>query len=262
VLSLIGLMAGALSGLLGIGGGAVLVPALVLLGGFGQKTAQGASLWYVVPTALFAGVLYSQQGELDIRLSYVAAMVAAAFLGAAIGARLVRRIRQRQLKQVFGVALVLIAGIMIWRSTSGNIVAIYDNPNLQYLVLTWTGLVAGFLSGLLGIGGGVLVVPALVLMGAFGQKAAQGLSLLYIVPTGLFGALLYRYHVKVMVNPLEVAFLIGAGVLGAYGGCSWMWAIPEHTLRIVFAIALALTGVLIVIRAARERTPTPENWVI
>ena len=73
----IGLLTGVLNALLGIGGGAVIVPALVLWAGYQQKEAQAASLWYVVPTSLFAGFLY-KSGSLDVRLEYVAAMVASA----------------------------------------------------------------------------------------------------------------------------------------------------------------------------------------
>jgi len=252
-----------LNALLGIGGGVIVVPALVFFAGFRQKEAQAASLWYVVPTSLFAGILYTGRGELGIRFSCVAAMVAAAFVGALIGAPLVKKIHQRRLKQIFGVSVIVIAGIMIWRSVTGNIVPIQDDASAQYLVLTWTGLVAGFLSSLLGIGGGVVVVPALVLIGAFDQKVAQGMSLMYIVPAGLFSALLYRFHAKIKIDGIQVSLMITAGLVGAYTGWELVTRTPSATLRVVFAIALVLIGIAIIARAKKtSKAGYAPDWVI
>ena len=116
VLSLIGLFSGVLQGLLGIGGGVVIVPALVFFARFSQKQAQGASLWYVVPTSLLAGLLYTQNENVDIRLGYIAAMVAAAFIGATVGVGCVKNIRQRKLRQIFGAALIVISLVIVWRT--------------------------------------------------------------------------------------------------------------------------------------------------
>jgi len=263
IVALIGIISGLLQALLGIGGGVIVVPALVFVAAFSQKEAQAASLWYVVPTSLFAGILYSQSGELEIRIAFVAAMVAAAFVGVVIGVSLVKRIHQRRLQQVFGVSVVLISAIMIWRSCTGNIVAIQDDPNKQYLVLTWTGFAAGFLSSLLGIGGGVLVVPILVLIGAFEQKVAQGMSLLYIVPTALFSATLYKFHAKITVDLRKVALMMGAGLIGAYGGWRLVRVTPAPMLRVIFASALGVLGVFIFLRARRARLAEHvPDWII
>lgn len=249
-------------GLLGIGGGPIVVPALCALCGLSQKEAQATSLWYMVPTAFFSAVLYTRSGH-NIRPSFVGALVAAGLLGAAIGVPLVKRIHQRQLQRVFGVAAVVIAGMMFWRSLSGNITPIQDNPELQYLVLTWTGLLAGFMGSLLGLGGGVIVVPMLVLLGAFGQKTAQGMALLYIVPTALFSVALYRFHARIMADAVKVLLMVTAGLAGGFLGCQLVEQVSNEVLRLIFAAALAALGIVIVMRGKRPLTgEEAPDWVI
>jgi len=259
VVCIIGLLTGVLNALLGIGGGAVLVPALALWAGYQQKEAQAASLWYVVPTSLFAGFLY-KSGSLDVRLEHVAAMVAAAFVGAVIGAPLVKRIHQRPLRQVFAVALMCIALIMVVTASQPDIATA---RHVRYLVLTWTGLVAGFLGSLLGIGGGVIVVPALVMLGGFDQKVAQGMSLLYVVPTALLSALLYRFHVKIRIDNTQVVLMVAGGLTGAFVGYQLMAATRSQALRIIFAVALGVLGIFLILRARRARRKEhAPDWMI
>ncbi len=263
VVGIIGVLCGALNALLGIGGGVVIVPALVLWAGFQQKEAQAASLWYVIPTSLFSGFLYrSGRGaaQVDIRIDYVAAMVAAAFVGALIGAPLVKRIHQQRLRRVFGCGLIAIAAIMVVRSWE---VALSPDESLRFLILTWVGLTAGFLSSLLGIGGGVIVVPLLVLVAGLDQKVAQGISLLYVVPTALLSAILYRFHVKIQIDNVKVAIMAIAGLVGAYAGYLIMLGATSAELTAIFAITLALLGIYMVIRARRARpAPCAPDWSI
>ena len=234
------------------------------MAGFTQKEAQGTSLWYVIPSSLLAGLVYENNTTLQ-RFGFVLAMVAAALLGASVGVRWVKRIQQRRLRQIFGISVTLIALIIVVRTCFGSSLmsAEVGNPKLQYLVLTWTGLAAGLLGGLLGIGGGVIVVPALVLVGGFRQMDAQGISLLYIVPTALYSAVLYRYHAKIRIDATKVTLLIAAGLIGAFLGARVVGGIPEGTLRLLFAAALAAIGILIVARARKESRAGPApDWVI
>ena len=261
ILGIIGLGCGALNALLGIGGGVAVVPALVLCAGFSQKAAQAASLWYVVPTSLFAGLLYTR--EEDISLRFVAAMVVAALIGVTIGVRLVKRIDQRHLRAIFGAAVILIAVAMIVRTCQGEYTGFHRETNVQYLVLTWTGLAAGFLSSLLGIGGGVIVVPALAMIAGFNQRLAQGMSLFYIVPTALYAAVMYRYHAKITIDAVQTALMIVMGAFGAFIGYQLMRGIPLRELRLLFAAALFGVGILIIVRAMKERRAAPPpDWVI
>ncbi|TSA15453.1 sulfite exporter TauE/SafE family protein [bacterium] len=109
---ILGLLAGVLSGLVGLGGGFVIVPALVFIFGFSQHQAQGTTLALLVPPiGLLAAWTYYRQGFVDIR---VAALIAVGFVvGSLLGARYAMTVSNETLEKVFGVALVVIGVKMI-----------------------------------------------------------------------------------------------------------------------------------------------------
>ncbi|WP_324209737.1 sulfite exporter TauE/SafE family protein [Flavobacterium sp.] len=111
-LVIIGIMAGILSGLVGVGGGVVMVPMLVLFLGFSQHQAQGTSLAVlVVPVTAIAVYNYYKEGYIDWRY---AAIIAVFFvIGGYFGSKLAINIDQKMLKKIFGVVLLLIAGKML-----------------------------------------------------------------------------------------------------------------------------------------------------
>jgi len=107
----VGLMAGFLSGLLGIGGGVIIVPALVLLLGFAMRTAIGTSLAIIVPTALAGAILHFREGNLH--LAAIMYMSIAAVGGSRLGVYLTTIISDLTLRKVFGVVMLFIALRMI-----------------------------------------------------------------------------------------------------------------------------------------------------
>lgn len=109
---ILGLLAGVLSGLVGLGGGFVIVPALVFIFGFSQHQAQGTTLALLVPPiGLLAAWTYYRQGFVDVR---VAALIAVGFVvGSLLGARYAMNLSNETLEKIFGVALVLIGLKMI-----------------------------------------------------------------------------------------------------------------------------------------------------
>ena len=110
---LLGLGAGCLSGLIGIGGGVIIVPALIFGFGFSQHEAQGTTLGLLVPPiGILAAWTYYQQGYVDVK---VAAFICLGFfLGGLLGAKLATNLSAVFLEKVFGVALLLIALKMIF----------------------------------------------------------------------------------------------------------------------------------------------------
>jgi uncharacterized protein len=103
---LIGLVGGVSSGLFGVGGGIVMVPAMMLLLGVSVKTAIGTSLAVIIPTALMGTFKHHHLGNIDWRLAL--ALAPMAILGGYLGATLTHYIRAEQLKQAFGVFLMLV----------------------------------------------------------------------------------------------------------------------------------------------------------
>jgi hypothetical protein len=112
LLLLLGLVAGILSGLIGIGGGIIIVPALVFIFGLTQHQAQGTTLALMVPPiGILAAWTYYQKGFVDLR---IAALVCAGFvIGGLLGAKLATNLSNVILEKIFGVALLLIALKMI-----------------------------------------------------------------------------------------------------------------------------------------------------
>jgi hypothetical protein len=110
---LLGLVAGTFSGLIGIGGGTIIVPALVFLFGLSQHLAQGTTLALLVPPIGFlAAWTYYKQGYVDLRIA--ALICVGFFFGGLLGAKFVTKLSDLALERVFGVALLLIALKMIF----------------------------------------------------------------------------------------------------------------------------------------------------
>jgi uncharacterized protein len=109
---LLGLVAGILSGLIGIGGGTIIVPALIFLFGFSQHLAQGTTLALLVPPiGILAAWTYYKQGYVDL---HIAALICIGFFfGGLLGAKLATHLSNVILEKIFGVALLLIALKMI-----------------------------------------------------------------------------------------------------------------------------------------------------
>jgi uncharacterized protein len=114
------------------------------------------------------------------------------------------------------------------------------------------GALAGTLAGLLGVGGGILLVPFLVLAVGMSQHEAEATSLLVILPTALAASLALRRR---DVGDLPVALALGTvGAVGAVAGALLALALPADVLRVGFALLLAIAGVRLV-RDARARVP-------
>ena len=110
-LGAIGLAGGLFSGLLGVGGGVVMVPLLVLWGGFGQRDAHAVSLGAIIPISAAGVLTFGAAGE--IRVWEALALALGAIAGAQAGARLLARVDERKLKLAFGVFMLIIAVLLV-----------------------------------------------------------------------------------------------------------------------------------------------------
>jgi uncharacterized membrane protein YfcA len=109
----IGVVGGLLSGLLGVGGGVVMVPLLVLWAGYRQRDAHALSLGAIIPISLASVLIYGAAGK--VRLSDAVALAVGAIVGARIGASALARIEERPLKLVFGLFLGAVSILMLVR---------------------------------------------------------------------------------------------------------------------------------------------------
>lgn len=107
------------------------------------------------------------------------------------------------------------------------------------------GLAAGFLAGLLGIGGGVVLVPAMVLILAFDQHVAQGTSLVVMIPAALTGS--YTHHRNGRLVLRDAAWLGAGGILGAILGSVFALSMEDTLLQRLFAAFLVVSAVRILL---------------
>ncbi|MHA4807200.1 TSUP family transporter [Flavitalea flava] len=107
------------------------------------------------------------------------------------------------------------------------------------VILLIVGLLAGMLSGLVGLGGGVIIVPALVFFLGFSQHQATGTSLgILLLPAGIFAVI--NYYQKGYIDVKVVLMLFGGFLVGGFLGSKLSLTLPEGTLKKIFAVALIL----------------------
>jgi len=244
-LILIGVATGVASGLLGVGGGFVMVPALLMLG-TPQREANGTSLAVILPVAVVGAGILGQGHAVNLEVGIALAIGSVG--GAVLGARLTRRLSDLFLRRAFGVMAVAVGIVIIadavLRAVSGNVhmTAGLDPTGISLWVMAFVvGAIAGVLSGLLGIGGGAVMVPAMTLLMGLTQHAAQGTSLLVIIPTAISGSIT---HFRMGNIRLQTAgWLSLGGVVGAVAGALLALASPDQLLRLLFGAYLTFTGV-------------------
>ncbi len=243
----IGLAAGLLSGMFGVGGGTVIVPLLVLLLGFDQRLAAGTSLAAIVPLAAIGVVFYAASGAVGWLAGLI--LAAGAVVGAQIGTRLLRRVSQKLLRWGFVVFLVVvIVGLFIVVPSRD---AQVELSPLLALGLLAVGVFTGIVAGLIGVGGGVIVVPFLMLAFGTSDLEARGTSLLMMIPTAISGTVGNLRHRNVDVG---VAAVVGAAActttaLGAW--CATL--IDPFTGNVLFAGFLTVIATQLAIKALRSR---------
>ncbi len=235
----IGLLAGCFGGLVGLGGGVVMIPLMVAVLKLSQHKAHGTSLFALVFTGLTGAIAYGAKGSVDIIASLILAITA--IFTARLGAKFAHSLPEWKLKRSFGAFLIFAALILILKPYLANIYHFEITSYIKIIVLLIIGLFAGFLAGMMGIGGGTVMVPALVLILNYGQHIAQGTSLLCMVPAGAVGAYTHLKLGNVIKNLLP-GLIVGI-ILGTYIGSNIAHALSEANLRIIFALIIIWTGI-------------------
>jgi uncharacterized membrane protein YfcA len=241
---LIGLAGGLCSGLLGIGGGVILVPLLTRFMGLPQKNAHGTSLAILVFTAIAAATAYAVGGTVDWRMALWLALGAS--VAAPLGARTASRWEPVRLRRVFGAVMALV-GVRLFLIHLPQGSWLHQPGLLGDVYLIATGAVVGWLSGLLGVGGGVILVPILTLLFGTPQVAAQGVSLFMIVPTAFAGA--YTHFKLGNVETRLVPPIALASVAAALAGAALAHHVPANALRIAFGALLVWVGLRMALRS-------------
>lgn len=233
----VGVAAGFLSGLFGVGGGVLMVPSMVLVLAMGQRLAHGTSLAAIVPIALAGVAGYALEGEIDWAASLFL-IIGSAGLGARIGTHLLHVLPQRALALVFAALLLATAARLVFDDSDAA-----GRPDLTVgtaLALVLVGVVAGTTAGLLGVGGGVIMVPAMVLFVGIPAAVAKGSSLAVIIPTALVGT---RRNLKKHNADLRIAVTVGvSGMLSSFLASQVSVGLDEQLSNRLFAALVAFVA--------------------
>lgn len=223
-------------GALGSGGSIITIPLLVYVAGVPAETAVGMSLVIVGTTSLLGALLHMRDGNVALKPSLLFA--ATGMIGSYIGSYGTHLVSTRSLMLLFAGIMVTI-GIRMWRATAtpGHCGTFNAARCLSI------GFAVGALSGFLGVGGGFLIVPSLVLFAGLDSRMAAGTSLAVIFlnsTTGIIGQLRFvSFDWRLLAG--FIAFALGGMVLGTMLASR----LAEFRLRRLFASAVLVLGVVV-----------------
>ena len=241
----LGVAAGLLSGLFGVGGGLIMVPLLVAWLALDQRRASATSLLAIVPIATSSAIGYAVNGNVDLAAGVL--LLVGGVLGGQFGTRLLPRTPIPALQMGFGVLSLAAAARMVIGGESAIISGL--GGVWEGLLLALVGAAAGMLAGLLGVGGGIVMVPGLVLLTGDDASVARGTSLLVVIVTALTATVTNLRNGLVEVRIALVAGLVGAPA-GLAGAALGQW-LPDRVALLLFAGLLVLSGVQMITRSRR-----------
>ena len=235
-------------GLLGGGGSILAVPLLMYVVGLKDAhVAIGTSALAVSANALANLIVHSKAGTVKWPCAVVFGLAGAA--GAVLGALVGRHIESQHLIFVFGLVMLAVAGTMFVRGAAGGDPLARINATIA-LRLTGAALVVGFLSGFFGIGGGFLIVPAIMLGSGMGMINAIGSSLVSVGAFGLSTAATYSW--AGLVDWRVAMIFIAGGIAGGLAGAKLSVGLAEHRglLARGFAVAVVCVAAFVLWRSA------------
>lgn len=261
-LPFIAFFVGIVAAMAGIGGGVFMVPILTLFFGFEPAHASGTSIAVIVFTSLSSTLRYSKQRRIDYLLGILLAFTT--IPGAFLGSYLTKIVDKQILGLIFAFFLLLVA----FRSLSGSkkpgkkvstgkvkggmrrrIIDLYGvtfNYSINVWLIPILGLLAGFSSGLLGVGGGSVLVPAMNLALGVPIHIAVATSMFIMIFTSTSGVLthLWLQHVH-----LEYVGLLVLGVIfGAQIGAHYARSVSAENLRRLFGVVLIIASIRMILK--------------
>jgi uncharacterized membrane protein YfcA len=249
---LIGFIAGIFAGLFGIGGGIVMVPALVLFAGFPLIKATGTSLAAIMlPVGILGVLAYYRARIVDLR---AAAFLASGLLMSVIlGAWLAHALPAEVMRRLYAIFCLYVSWTFIkpleklkkFRGESYLPEPEPDEnngPRPHFLALIAIGLLAGLMAGMFGIGGGNIIVPFLVLFLHYPPKRAIATSLAALLPPiGLPGVI---YYYKAGTLDISIAALLAAGLLlGTVFGARINIRLPGNRVKLLYGLFLIFVAI-------------------
>jgi len=275
---LFGLCMGFLSGLLGVGGGFLITPLLNVLFGIPYNIAVGSSICQMALTSLSGSIKHVRQGNADVKLAMF--LFAGSFVGVEIGANILEVLKSNAviavrndvmpktdfyMSLIYLVFLLALGFYMFKESFSNEAFGKMDSVNSKFIqsikirplvkfssmpgrefsfwLILLLGLVIGIASGLLGVGGGVILLPILIYFIAQPTHKAIGTSLFLVLLTSIYGSITHVMKGNVDVN-LVMLILCGS-IIGSYIGAAMTTRLRGVTLRKYFCFVVFLSAVVV-----------------
>ncbi len=247
-LSGVGLAGGLFAGVFGVGGGLIMVPLLLWWTTLDQKRAHATSLLAITPVAVIGGVSYAGGGV----FAWLPAIFVAigGIFGAQIGAWLLRKIAVGILRWGF-IAFILASGVMLLTQLPDRSVVL-DITITSAALLLGLGVAMGISAGLFGIGGGVIVIPVLMLL--FGQSdlVAKSISLLAMAPGAISGSISHLRHKSATMR--DGAWVTAGSVITTPFGAVIAFLLSPRLAALLFGLLMFVVATNLIARAWRQRS--------
>ena len=262
-----GTVAGALGVALGLGGGIFLVPFLTLVLGFPLKSAAAISLATVIATS--SAVTAQRAGNQLINLRVGMVLEAATTLGSLLGGITAQLVAESMLQRLFGIVAIGVAAVVLGRVNKRNVILdatvdpgrlggrFYEEESrgiVSYRVkrlplALFASFIAGNVSSLLGIGGGIIKVPVLNSWCGMPLRAAAATSALMIGVTATGGAIIY--YGRGDLQPLLAAPAVLGVQVGSLAGARLAYGASVKWLKVLMAVLLVIVAVLMFLRSTQ-----------
>jgi len=263
-LFVIGLVAAIAGSLIGLGGGFLVVPALLLLSepllgvAMPAPVAVGTSLTMLIFTGLSSTLTYMRQGKVDYRSGWVFTLISAP--SSVLGASLTSAFEGRAFQLGFGLFMLLMAILMLVKDKLRPIEVAWpiQRSYTDKEGRTWTygynwwsavlvGLAVGLISGLFGIGGGSLFVPAMVLLYRFPPHIASATSMFVILWSAIIGSATHIYLGE--IDWMSAAFLIPGALVGGWVGARIAQRLSSKVLLWILRSVLLLIAIRLIVES-------------
>ncbi|MBC7820147.1 MAG: sulfite exporter TauE/SafE family protein [Planctomycetaceae bacterium] len=273
----IGIASGVLAALCGVGGGIIMVPAFVAFLGLSQKSATATSMAVIVPTAIAATIRHIHNRYVDWNVVVMTAL--SATLVSFFVADYVKKLGNETLTRIFAILILIVGTKMLLypeqraapKPSVESVVAVNDSESAvkdgaveasdrqawqQYAFPLLIGVVSGVLAALCGVGGGIIMVPAFVLLLSFDQKLATGTSMAVIIPTAI--AATSRHVMNKLVDWRVFVPTAVSATLVSFFVADYVRTLEHHVLTRIFAIVVVLVGVkMLMTPGTKPAAPPP-----